>query len=77
MAPASVLLRCLWHLAKPGSGPAAGEETKAAAGEMFNSKLSECGGLPVQADGGALRALPPPLAGNGFSDDIFSLLTTK
>lgn len=60
MAPASVLLRCLWHLAKPGPGPAAGEETKAAAGEMFNSKLSECGGLPVRADGSALRALYPP-----------------
>lgn len=40
---------------KPGSGRAAGEETKAAAGEIFKCQVSESGGLPVKADGGALR----------------------
>ena len=51
MTPASVLFRFLWHLANPSSGV----ESKAAAGEIFKCQVSESGGLPVNADGGALR----------------------
>lgn len=43
---------------KPGSGRATGEQTKAAAGEIFKCEVSECGGLPVKADGGAPRPHP-------------------
>lgn len=55
MTPASVVLQRLWHLANAGSGRAAGEETKAAAGEIFKPEVSESDGLPVKTDVGAKR----------------------
>lgn len=86
MTPASVVLQCLWHLANAGSGRAAGDETKAAAGDVFKPQVPESDGLPVKAATAALcdlifsvRSALPSLPGavNVFSNDIFFLLTTK